>query len=189
MRIISGDLKGRTIKTVTNQLTRPTSDKVKESLFNIIGPYFSGGTALDLFAGSGGLGLEALSRGMNHVVFVDKQRQAIKMVKDNLTSLKLSNRAEVYQNDAFRALRALGKRQLQFNYIFLDPPYHQDLFEQIIEEVSNQNLSKEGALIICEHDRTQNLPPHVANFNKIRTETYGSSIVISLYQRKEDFHE
>jgi len=189
MRVISGDFKGRTLKTVTNKLTRPTADKVKEALFNIIGPYFNGGHALDLFAGSGGLGIEALSRGIDHVIFIDQQRQAIDVIKQNLKELKLSKRAEVYQTDAFRSLKVLGKRQKKFDYIFLDPPYERNVFQQIIEETVQRGIVTEETLIICEHEKNQQLPDRVSFFHKIRTESYGSSVGLSLYHRKVETNE
>ncbi|WP_440898124.1 16S rRNA (guanine(966)-N(2))-methyltransferase RsmD [Amphibacillus sp. Q70] len=189
MRVISGEYKGRSIETVSNKLTRPTSDKVKESLFNIIGPFFSGGHALDLFAGSGSLGIEALSRGISQVVFVDQQMQAIQMIKKNLTNLKLVDRAEVYQNDALRALKALGKRELKFDIIFLDPPYKKGLYGRLLEEINKQPITHLDTTIICEHDSSLTLPETIATFQQVRTEKYGSTTMISFYKRKDDDNE
>lgn len=189
LRVISGEYKGRSIETVSNKLTRPTSDKVKESLFNIIGPFFSGGYALDLFAGSGSLGIEALSRGISQVVFVDQQKQAIQMIKKNLSNLKLVDRAEVYQNDALRALKVLGKRELQFDFIFLDPPYKKGLYGRLIEEIDNRQITHLNTTIICEHDSSLTLPTSIATFQQVRTENYGSTTMISFYKRKDDDNE
>ncbi|GAA4063920.1 16S rRNA (guanine(966)-N(2))-methyltransferase RsmD [Amphibacillus indicireducens] len=189
MRVVSGKLKGRSIETINNQLTRPTSDKVKESLFNMIGPYFKEGVALDLFAGSGGLGIEAISRGITHAVFVDQQRRAVQVIKKNLKLLNIDGQAEVYQNDAFRALKALGKREAKFDLIFLDPPYEKNYYQDLIDEITKQRVATSNALIICEHGKSQVLPKKVREFNKIRTENYGSSIAISLYTRKEEDDE
>lgn len=105
MRVISGKYKSHPIKTVSNQKTRPTSDKVKEALFHSIGPYFPGGSALDLFAGSGGLGIEALSRGVDHVIFVDKDYQANQLIKENIRQLNLTEQCEIYRTDAFEQSR------------------------------------------------------------------------------------
>ena len=109
MRVISGTRKGRTLKAVPGQSTRPTTDKVKESIFNMIGPYFDGGWALDLFAGSGGLGIEALSRGFDHCIFVDRDIKAIQTIKGNLNQLSLMDQSEVFRNEAKRALAAVVK--------------------------------------------------------------------------------
>lgn len=110
MRVISGTAKGRPLKSVPGNGTRPTTDKVKEALFSMIGPYFEGGTALDLYAGTGGLGIEALSRGMEAAVFVDMEQKALDTVRANLKAAKVESQAEVYRNDAGRALAALEKR-------------------------------------------------------------------------------
>ncbi len=189
MRVVSGKLKGRSIDTINNQLTRPTSDKVKESLFNIIGPYFNGGIALDLFAGSGSLGIEAISRGIRQAVFIDQQKRAIQVIKKNLITLKIDDQAEVYQNDAFRALKALGKRSTKFDLIFIDPPYEKNYYQRLIGEISKQQIASPCAVIICEHDKAQVLPEVVAKFKKHRTQNYGSSIAISIYKAKEDEDE
>src|SRR6476620_7456044 len=102
MRIISGNKKGLPLKAVPGKGTRPTTDKVKESIFNMIGPYFDGGNGLDLYAGSGGLGIEGLSRGLDSVIFVDQDKKAIQTIHDNLTFTKLDGMAEVYRTEADR---------------------------------------------------------------------------------------
>ena len=112
MRVVAGTLKGRSIKAVKGTNTRPTTDKVKESIFNIIGPYFEGGLALDLFGGSGNLGIESLSRGIERAIFVDRENIAIQTIKQNIKDLKLDERVEIYRNDAFKALKAIVKREL-----------------------------------------------------------------------------
>ncbi|BAM47737.1 16S rRNA (guanine(966)-N(2))-methyltransferase RsmD [Amphibacillus xylanus] len=189
MRVISGKLKGRSIETINDHSTRPTSDKVKESLFNIIGPYFSSGKVLDLFAGSGGLGIEAISRGADHAIFVDQQRRVVQVIKKNLASLNITEQAEVYQNDAFRALKALGKRKVKFNYIFIDPPYNKNVYQLLMEEIVKQNIISNDTIIVCEHDQKLNLADQIALFKKTRTEKYGSSIAISFYKRKDEENE
>ncbi|MBJ3791977.1 16S rRNA (guanine(966)-N(2))-methyltransferase RsmD, partial [Bacillus sp. OA1] len=114
MRVVSGKCKGHPLKAVPGNTTRPTTDKVKESIFNMIGPYFDGGIALDLFGGSGGLGIEALSRGIDKVIFVDRDSKAIKVIHQNLESCRVQEQAEVYRNDAERAVKALIKREIAF---------------------------------------------------------------------------
>lgn len=187
MRVIAGEFKGRPIETVSNHLTRPTSDKVKESVFNIIGPYFNGGSVLDLFAGSGGLGIEALSRGMRQAIFIDQQKRAVQTIKKNLRDLKLLNRTEVYQNDAFRAVKSLGKRSLKFDLIFIDPPYKKDVYQRILTDLDKQEIIYPNAMIVCEHDRHQDLPDSVATLQKVRTEKYGATTKISIYEKKGEF--
>lgn len=185
MRVIAGEHKGRRIQAVPGKETRPTTDKVKESLFNRIGPFFEGGQALDLFAGSGNLGIEALSRGLDHVVFVDQQKQAIQTIHNNLETLQLTSHAEVYRNDAFRALKALHKRALTFDYIFLDPPYYKGLYQKLLKQIAELNIAHEGTLLILEHDTGLTLPDVISGFEKDRSEKYGGSTAITLYKRKD----
>ncbi|MFD2682945.1 16S rRNA (guanine(966)-N(2))-methyltransferase RsmD [Bacillus seohaeanensis] len=181
MRVISGNLKGHPLKAVPGSGTRPTTDKVKESIFNIIGPYFDGGRGLDLFAGSGGLGIEAISRGLDSVVFVDRDGKAIHTIKMNLKACRLEKQSEVYRNDANRALKALAKRELRFDYIFLDPPYKQQQLEKILEFIDAHNLLNESGSVMCEHGSEVVLPASVGRFVKKREENYGI-IGITIFQ-------
>lgn len=182
MRVIAGVHKGRVIRPVPNKLTRPTTDKVKEALFHMIGPYFDGGLCLDLFAGSGGLGIEALSRGVDKAIFVDKHPKAISTIYENLKTLKLEDKAEVYRTDALRALKAASKRELQFDWVFLDPPYGKVSFESLFETLHANNMVKKDATIVCEHTAEQILPEEFGPFQQIKSETYSSIITISLYK-------
>ena len=119
MRVIAGKYKSRQLKSVKSNLTRPTTDRNKENLFNIIGPYFDGGAVLDLFAGSGGLGIEALSRGYEHLYSVDNQYAAFQVIKENFTMLKLAN-AHVYKLDYRKALKRFANEKLKFDLILLE---------------------------------------------------------------------
>jgi 16S rRNA (guanine966-N2)-methyltransferase len=181
MRVVSGELKGRILKAVPGTSTRPTTDKVKESLFNMIGPYFTGGTGLDLFAGSGGLGIEALSRGLEKVIFVDRDGKAIHIVNENLKSCGLENKAEVYRNDAVRALKAIQKRDITFNFIFLDPPYKKQQLVKLLEIIANEKLIHEDGLVVCEHASDIQLPESIGGLKQARNEKYGI-IGITLYE-------
>ena len=183
MRVISGTCKGRPLKAVPGVTTRPTTDKVKESLFNIVGPYFDGGAVLDLFSGSGSLGLEALSRGMDRGVFVDKDPKAIQIIKTNIHACKMENQAEVHRNDALRSLKALGKRNVQFDLIFMDPPYKiANIIPSLIEEIEKTDMLAENGMIICEHGEELTLPEQLGNFTKFRVERYGIT-AISFFEK------
>ncbi|MGY3714034.1 16S rRNA (guanine(966)-N(2))-methyltransferase RsmD [Sutcliffiella cohnii] len=184
MRVVSGKFKGRQLKAVPGMNTRPTTDKVKESLFNIIGPYFTGGLVLDLFGGSGSLGLESLSRGMDHVIFVDKDGKAIQTIKSNVESLQVGEQVEIYRNDAVRALNAIQKRDLQFDLILLDPPYKRHQLEQLIHKMSDLKLLKHNGQIVAEHSNDVVLPDVIGNFSIQRQETYGIT-VISVFKWSE----
>ncbi|AOH54174.1 16S rRNA (guanine(966)-N(2))-methyltransferase RsmD [Peribacillus muralis] len=181
MRVVSGTCKGRPLKAVPGTGTRPTTDKVKESIFNMIGPYFEGGLVLDLFAGSGGLGIEALSRGMDKAIFVDRDYKANQTVKTNLELCKFSDRAEVYKNDSERALKALVKREMAFELIFLDPPYKKQKLMEIVEEIHKHRLLSDNGYIVCEHGHDVTLPESVGSFTVRRKEVYGV-IAVTIYQ-------
>lgn len=188
MRVVSGTCKGRALKAVPGTGTRPTTDKVKESIFNMIGPYFDGGLVLDLFAGSGGLGIEALSRGIDQAIFVDRDYQALQTVKANLALCKLSERAEVYKNDAERALKALIKRTLLFDFIMLDPPYKQQKLIELLEEIAKAKILHNHGYIVCEHSRDVILPEQIGGLTIKRKEEYGI-ISITIYHWEQSQEE
>ncbi|MED3725108.1 16S rRNA (guanine(966)-N(2))-methyltransferase RsmD [Priestia filamentosa] len=181
MRVVSGDKKGLSLKAVPGTTTRPTTDKVKEAIFNMIGPYFDGGIGLDLFGGSGGLGIEALSRGLQSMIFVDRDGKAIRTIKENLNSCKLTDRAEVYRNDAERALKAIEKRELHFDLIMLDPPYKAQKLLHLMEEIQKRHLLKEEGIIMAEHENNVELPEVIGKLNRVKKEVYGLT-VISIYK-------
>ncbi|MDG5470178.1 16S rRNA (guanine(966)-N(2))-methyltransferase RsmD [Jeotgalibacillus sp. ET6] len=181
MRIISGDKKGIQLKAVPGLNTRPTTDKVKESIFNMIGPYFDGGLGLDLFAGSGSLGLEGLSRGLEKVVFIDRDRDAIHTIKLNIERLGYTDQSEVFRNEAERALKAVSKRELQFSCIFLDPPYRLQKLVSLLEKIDENNLLKQNGIIMCEHGSEVELPESVGTLVCSRKEVYGVTAV-SIYK-------
>lgn len=189
MRVIAGTYKGRKLQSVPNNLTRPTTDKVKEALFQMIGPYFSGGMCLDLFAGSGALGIEAISRGMEKAIFVDQQSKAIQTIYANLDVLDIEDHAEVYRTEAFRALKAAGKRNLTFDLVFLDPPYEKISYEKLLEALLTYELVTDKTIIVCEHERRQPLPDYYEGFQKFKTERYSNSTAITLYQKGEETNE
>ncbi|MFN7250961.1 MAG: 16S rRNA (guanine(966)-N(2))-methyltransferase RsmD [Anaerobacillus sp.] len=180
MRVISGTCKGRPLKPVPGQTTRPTTDKVKEAIFNIIGPFFEGGQGLDLYAGSGGLGIEALSRGMEKMVFVDQNPKAIEVVKLNLSACRFEGNAELYRNDAKRALKAVVKREIKFDVIFLDPPYAKQRLEEEIAFIAENELLSEGGIIVTEHDASIHLGQSIEGMICTRREKYGDT-GISIY--------
>lgn len=187
MRVISGEQKGLPLKAVPGAGTRPTTDKVKESIFNMIGPYFEGGLAVDLFAGSGGLGIESLSRGIDTCIFIEKDPRAIQTIHENLKKCKLDNRSEVYKADATRAIKALEKRQVRVDLLFLDPPYQKVGYYELIEQFVGKNLLTDDAIILCEHEKGVDLPNTYGSFTLTRQELYGSTI-ISIYRQEEGEH-
>lgn len=180
MRVIAGELRGRQIKAVSGKNTRPTTDKVKENVFNMLGQFFDHGLVLDLFAGSGNLGIEALSRGMERAVFIDMNPAAIKVIKDNITTLRLSERVEIYRNDAFRALGVLAKKGMQFDLIFLDPPYGKIPITGLLEQIIIGNLLTDDGLIMCEFDVEQKVVYDESALREVRREIYGTTAILIL---------
>lgn len=185
MRVIAGERKGMPLKAINGNTTRPTTDKVKESMFNILGPFFDGGLVLDLFAGSGGLGIEALSRGMDRAIFIEKDGKAHQNLKENIAKCRYEDVAEVYRNDATRALKALIKREVQADLIFLDPPYAKHSYYKMVEEIIVNHVVAKDGIIVCEHDNQLKLPEKMATFTKYREEKYGSTIM-SFYRLEEE---
>lgn len=151
MRVITGTLKGRTIQTVPSHDTRSTSDKIKEATFHVMGPYFSGGFGLDLYAGSGSLGIEAISRGIESVTFIDHSNEAIKTIRKNIRHLQIEKQAYIYRNNALRALDILGKQQKKFDIIFIDPPYQSDDYETVLEKIQQLEIANDHCFIYVEH--------------------------------------
>ena len=158
MRIIAGFLKGMKLKKVKSESVRPTRDRVKESLFQIIGPTFEGCDVLDLFAGTGSLGLESLSRGTDFVVFVDNFYPSIVSIKENISKANLEKKTKVYFCDYRKALSFLSKQQRKFEYIFLDPPYNSFCYKKILKEIFSSKVLKEGGFVILECPNYINLP-------------------------------
>jgi len=186
MRVIAGEKKGHTLAAVPGRQTRPTTDKVKESIFNIIGPYFQGGRGLDLYAGTGGLGIEALSRGVSFVVFVDHHQKAVETVTRNLEHTQLRGRAAVYRNDAMRALQILIRKKERFDYIFLDPPYAKKQLSALLAIIRDFFLLQQGGLVVCEHGVDERIEAG-EHWIVMREQQYGDTAVTVL-QLDDDYY-
>lgn len=169
MRVIAGKHKSKPLDTLEGRNTRPTMDKVKEGIFNSL--HEVQGIGLDLFAGSGGLGIEALSRGMEKVIFVDQNFGAIKIIRQNIKKLGLESQTEVYKNNADRALKALHKREIQFDIIFLDPPYEKGLIDKALERIQEFDLLKKNGIIVCEFSHRESIQSNC--FKEIKRYHYG----------------
>lgn len=185
MRVISGMAKGRPLKAVPGSSTRPTTDKVKEAIFSMIGPYFQGGTALDLFAGTGGLGIEALSRGIERVVFTDIERKSIEVIHANLEATGFTGQSEVYRNEATKALKILAKRHFSFDLIFLDPPYKLKSMAELLLDMEQLQLFNANATVIVEHDAAFAYSDRIGNLQLKKKAVYGDT-AISIYEQLQD---
>ena len=158
MRIIAGKNRGTKLYTLDgDDITRPTLDRVKESLFNIIMKYLNDSNVLDLFAGSGALGLEALSRGAKNAVFCDNSRKAINVIKNNIAKTKLEEKTQVLNKDFVKAILDLKKEGKKFDLIFLDPPYRTDYIIKAIELIIEGELLSEDGIIIAETDEKERI--------------------------------
>lgn len=184
MRIVAGRYRSRLIKAVEGQSTRPTLDKVKEALFTKLGPSVSGKAALDLFAGSGNIGLEAISRGMQPVIFIDGAQAAITVIHQNIKSLGCEAETQVYRMDAFQALRYLAKQAHQFYLVYLDPPYLKVDLQAILEALKHYDLITEDSIIVIESPSDALLTQHAA-FILEKTAVYGT-VALHYYRRKHD---
>ena len=148
MRVIAGSAKRLRLKTLEGLETRPTSDRIKETLFNMISPWIADCKFLDLFAGSGGIGIEALSRGAKRAVFVEKNPKAAEIIKENLRFTKLSDKSQVIVSDVQSVIHRLGSEK--FDYIFMDPPYDQNLERTALEAIARQKLLEDDGVAIVE---------------------------------------
>lgn len=157
MRIIAGNFKGRTIKSVPGKETRPTSDKIKEAIFHKLGPFFNGGNCLDLFAGSGSLGIEAISRGMEQVTFVEKSNQAYRVIQQNVKSLSIDEQADMLRMDAFRALPLLKKQGKKYDLILIDPPYEKVSYPKVLETIQQEDLLTDNSQVYVETSSIEDL--------------------------------
>lgn len=180
MRVIAGKYRSRNLLFASDETTRPTTDKVKGAIFNMIGPYFDGGSVLDLFAGSGAIGIEAISRGMEAGVFVDKDSKATKIIQNNLSTLKISN-ALVLTKDYQDALTSLKGRK--FSLIFLDPPYKMNVINDIMNQIHTLNLLDDFGIIVIEYAKEN----EVVNdfFDKVKENIYRIRKV-SIFRKKEE---
>lgn len=175
MRVISGTIRGKRLKEPSDYSIRPTTDKVKESIFNIIQFDIEGRNVLDLFAGTGQLGIECLSRGADSVTFVDQSKEAISIVKQNLKTCGVE--ARVVQDDSIAFL----SRGAKYDIIILDPPYATNLLDKALEIINSVDILSEGGIIMCESAREKHMPelkmPYFKrkeyNYGKVKLTTYG----------------
>ena len=167
LRVVAGEFGGRPLKTLEGKTTRPTTDKVKGAIFNMIGPFFDGGRVLDLFSGSGSLAIEAISRGMSFAVLVEKDRRAQAIIQENIKMTKSEKQFQLLKMDAARALTQLTG---QFDLVLLDPPYAKEQIVANITQLEEQGLLAEEVMLVCETEE-------ISNFGIWKQKTYGISKV------------
>lgn len=182
MRVIAGKAKGTKLTSVAGLGTRPTGDRVKEALFNILGPSIINSAFLDLYAGSGAMGLEALSRGSIDVVWVDANPACTAQVRRNLEKTGLTG-GEIYTNDVLRALERLERRGVKFDVIFLDPPYNQGLVRKTLEHPATTRVLKKDGIIIAEISKKEEAPRDMSKLCLKREQRYGDTILLFYHMR------
>jgi len=185
MRVISGKAKGLKLIPPNDMKVRPTTDRIKEAILSAIQTDIYESTVLDLFAGTGGLGIEALSRGASKVYFVDNSKESIKLINDNLNKTKLFEDAEVLFMDATLAISKLAREGVTLDIIFLDPPYGKAMIEHIIIELVDNNLVNSNTIIIAEHEIELTLSEKIKSFYKYKEKKYGN-IIISFFRSEEE---
>ena len=184
MRVISGKARGLKLDTPKNLDVRPTTDRVKESLFNIINPYIRESNILDLFAGTGSLGIECLSRGAKNCIFVDKSKQSIGIVKSNVKKARVENESTILNIDFKDAVKRLAVQKQKFDVIFMDPPYYENMFIDCLKSIDELNLLKEDGLVVVEHDTNDLFYDSIGRLYKSREKKYGNT-TISFYKLEE----
>jgi len=173
MKIVAGKNRGNKLKSPKGLSIRPTSQKVREALFDIIGTYIQGACFLDLFAGTGAVGIEALSRGAKKVIFIEKELRCIKIIKENLEKTKNSEYAIVYKIDFLSGLKTLAKKNYLLDYIFLDPPYNIGLANTSLSEISKLAILNKSGLVIAQHYKRETVNDEFKNLKLFKQKKYG----------------
>lgn len=179
MRVITGKARGVSLKTPDGMLTRPTADRVKEALFSIINFDIPSAKVLDLFGGTGQLGIEALSRGADRAVFVDAREDACKLIRENLTRTKLQSTAQVVRSDY---MDYLNRCREQFSIIFLDPPYAEEYLEKSLKRITEIDILQSGGIIVTERPLGKELPWEFDGFQRSKDYKYGKTL-LTIYRK------
>jgi 16S rRNA (guanine(966)-N(2))-methyltransferase RsmD len=183
MRIVAGKFRSRQLKSLKGLALRPTSDMLRETLFNILGPRVEGSRFLDLFAGTGAIGIEAISRGAVLAIFVENHSATVRLLRENLASLEIASEARVITTDAAAAIARLEKESAAaFDFVFLDPPYaHEKDYQATLCALEKSSLLTESALVIAEHHKKSALPKSIDRLKQIRVLVRGDA-ALSIYR-------
>ncbi|MCK4390166.1 MAG: 16S rRNA (guanine(966)-N(2))-methyltransferase RsmD [Desulfobacterales bacterium] len=181
MRVIGGALRGKRLHPLRGLTIRPTSDYLRESIFNILGSRVEDAVVLDLFAGTGSLGIEALSRGAATAVFVDKDSRSIKLLTQNISACCLEARSTILKRDIMRGLRFLKSTERAFDLVFIDPPYDKGFVGRTMQLLDRAEVTSDGVSIVVEHSRRETLPEEVARFI-LSDQRHHGKILVSFYR-------
>ena len=183
MRISAGIYRGQRLQSPKGLRTRPTSDLLRQAIFNVVGPGIEGARVLDLFAGTGAVGLEALSRGAAETTFVERDRQALASLRANLDRLGLTGRARIIPDDALAAAAAFDRSGGRFDCVFLDPPYGNDLAHRCLETLAPGRILSENAVLVVQAFHKTTLPERMGALRRTWQRRYGETR-LSLYRKE-----
>lgn len=184
MRIIAGKWRSRRIETRKSMATRPTLDKVREAVFSSLGGMFDGGNFLDLYAGSGANGLEAISRGMDKAYLVDCSKEAIGSIKENIKALKAEDETDVFCMKDKKALQVFLEKGIKFDYVYLDPPYAKQINDEILQFLDEHQMVTPKGMVIIESDQNDHFEKEYVHLKYVQEKKYGMSRIT--YYRCEE---
>jgi 16S rRNA (guanine966-N2)-methyltransferase len=188
MRVISGHHRGRKLFGPRGQETRPTGDRLKETLFNIIGDKVDHRVFLDVFAGTGAIGLEAVSRGAGEVVFIERDKAAVRLIRRNLETCGVASGYRILEQDVFAALRMLARQGFHADMVFLDPPYEWEPYQDLLDILFTQKIAGESSLVVVEHHRKAGLPESRNSYARVRIVRQGDHC-LSFYRLSAVSHQ
>jgi len=177
LRIISGSLRGKKLHTVRGMKVRPTADRLRESIFNILSSRIHKAVVLDLFAGTGAFGIEAISRGAEYAVFIDNSREALSVIARNIEACAFSNRTKIVKWDIERNLNCIKSFNQAFNLVFIDPPYNQNIINPSLSNLFKSGSLATGACVVLEHSAAEPLPADLGAFEIEDQRKYGKTLV------------
>lgn len=181
MRVSAGVMKGHRLRSSRGMALRPTAMKVKEALFDVLRDRVKGASLVDFFAGTGNVGIEALSRGADHVVFVENHSPSVKLLKNNLTTCGLHHKATIYNLDATAFLKRIKKAPVTFDILFADPPYHGPSAERFLRQLGKSDIMSERTLVVIEHFHKLALPDRTGCLGLVKRYRYGDTL-LSVYK-------
>lgn len=185
MKVTGGEFRGRMLRSLGGHELRPTSARVREAVFNIIGTGIKGARVLDLFAGTGIMGIEALSRGAKISVFVESYPEAVRVIRENLAKVGCLGRARIYHSDVLRGLATLHHQGQVFDFIYIDPPYKSDLYLQVVDTIGKLELLSPEGRVIIEADKRRHFPDQIGCLTSQGIYGYGDTVIKLYVQDKE----
>jgi len=182
MRVVGGTYRSRALKSLRGPALRPTSDRLRETLFDILGPTVEGSVFVDVYAGTGAVGIEAISRGARQVIFIENHAAAVKLIRNNLSSLRIASKADILAMDALRGLELLSSLRVHAQFFFLDPPYaEEEEYERVLDFLDRSPMLTPGGRVIVEHPKRRVLPDYLESLERVRVVEQGDA-ALSFYR-------